>query len=88
MTPEQKTETRLFVLQRAIMALINTHPNPREFAKAFSSFTAQQQVDQAAFAKSSPEVRAESAEFAGELIEWAVRVADAKDSAGGGRPSR
>ena len=83
MTPDETTATRLYVLQRAVMALINTHPNPRDFAKAFSSITAQQQLDQAAFAKSRSDVREESNAFASEIIEWAARVADAKDGLGG-----
>ncbi|CAN7258734.1 hypothetical protein LJR130_001054 [Variovorax sp. LjRoot130] len=83
MTLEQTTQTRLFVLQRAILALINTHPDPRAFARVMGSFTAVQQIDQIEYAKSNPEVRAESDAFAREIIDFAGLVAEKRDSADG-----
>lgn len=52
MNQEQLNTTRLFVLQRAIAALIVTHPEPEKFAKAFALVTGMQQLDQLAFAQS------------------------------------
>ena len=59
------------MLQRAICALIVTHPDPEAFAKSFGLLSAWQQVDQIAFVKANPAVLAESKEFAQELIELA-----------------
>jgi hypothetical protein len=72
MTPEELNGTRLFVLQRAICALIVTHPDPSAFARAFGAASALQQLDQLAFARSRPDVRDESAAFARELLELAA----------------
>ena len=71
MTQEELNTTRLFVLQRAIGALIVTHPEPGKFAQAFALALGMQHLDQLAFAESRPDVRAESKEFAQELFELA-----------------
>ena len=71
MKQEEINTTRLFVLQRAIGALIVTHPEPGKFAQAFALATGMQQLDQLAFAESRDDVRAESKAFAQELFELA-----------------
>jgi hypothetical protein len=58
-------------LQRAIGALIVTHPEPQKFAQAFAISTGIQQLDQLAFAQSRDDVRSESKAFALELYELA-----------------
>jgi hypothetical protein len=68
MKQEDLNTTRLFVLQRAIGALIETHPDPEKFAQAFALSSGLQQLDQLAFARSSADVRHESKEFAQELL--------------------
>ncbi|PJC22716.1 MAG: hypothetical protein CO065_01100 [Comamonadaceae bacterium CG_4_9_14_0_8_um_filter_57_21] len=71
MNQEELNTTRLFVLQRAIGALIVTHPEPERFAKTFGSSIGLQQLDQIAYPLSKPDVRAESKAFAQELLELA-----------------
>lgn len=71
MTPDEINGTRLFVLQRAIAALIVTHPDPAAFAKAFGLVNGMQQLDQIAYAKANPAVREESKVFSQELIDLA-----------------
>lgn len=64
------TDTRLFVLQRAIMALIMTHPDPKLFAETFRAITAHAQIDHA-LTPAPESLRQEAADFARELAEIA-----------------
>jgi len=59
------------VLQRAIAALIMTHPDPKAFAATFRSITGIAQVDHLLCPQAAPEWRQEAADFARELAELA-----------------
>lgn len=62
--------TRLFVLQRAIAALIVSHPDPAAFARAFGQITASAQVDHMSVA-GTDRFRREATDFARELLDLA-----------------
>jgi hypothetical protein len=67
-TPEQLTAVRLFVLQRAIAALIMTHPDPEKFAQAFGAAAGMAQIDHLTAPKATEALRAEAGNFARELL--------------------
>lgn len=77
---EELNATRLFVLQRAIGALIVTHPDPLKFAQSFALATGMQQLDQMSFAQSRDDVREEAKVFAQELYELANDEVQRRDS--------
>lgn len=60
--------TRLFVLQRAIGALIVTHPDPAGFARVFDAATGLAQIEHALAPGATEAVRKEAAQFAQALI--------------------
>lgn len=69
-TTEQLTAVRLFVLQRAIGALIVTHPDPGKFAQIFGAATGIAQIEHAT-SDAPASFRQEAAQFARELIDLA-----------------
>ena len=69
--PEHLANIRLLVLQRAIAALIMTHPDPAAFAATFRSVTGIAQIDHVLTPQASDEWRREAADFARELADMA-----------------
>lgn len=77
---EELNAVRLFTLQRAIGALIKTHPHPDHFADVFEQGTAMTQALHVLNADTPPEVRQEALAFAQELIGLARDEAQARKS--------
>ena len=71
MNLEELNAIRLFTLQRAISALIRTHPHPAQFADVFEQATAMTQASHAVDPLVPPEVKQVALDFARELIELA-----------------
>lgn len=69
--PEPLANVRLLVLQRAIAALIMTHPDPATFAKTFRSISGIAQIDHLLLPGADPEWQQEAVNFARELVELA-----------------
>lgn len=69
--PEHLANIRLLVLQRAIAALVMTHPDPKAFADIFRTATSLSQVDHL-LAPNAPDAwKREAADFAREIAELA-----------------
>ena len=71
MNPEELNAIRLFTLQRAIGALIKTHPHPEQFADVFEQSTAMTQAAHVVDPLVLPAVKQEALDFSRELIELA-----------------
>lgn len=71
MNLEELNAIRLFTLQRAIGALIKTHPNPAQFADVFEQATALTQVSHVVDPLVQAAVKQEALDFAKELIDLA-----------------
>lgn len=82
--PEHLANIRLLVLQRAIAALIMTHPDPNAFAATFRSITGIAQVDHLLCPHAAPEWRQEAVDFARELVELADDEAAFRQNEPGG----
>ena len=76
--------TRLFVLERAIGALIVTHPDPAAFARLFGAATSLAQVEQLANAKAPEASKREAAKRARELIALAEDEVARRQKGGAG----
>jgi len=69
--PEHLANIRLWVLQRAIAALVMTHPDPKAFAEIFRTATGLAQVDHL-LAPDAPDAwKQEAADFARGIAELA-----------------
>lgn len=62
---------RLFVLQRAIGALIVTHPDPARFAEIFEAVSDIAHIEHLLVPKATEAVRAEARRFAQDLVDLA-----------------
>lgn len=62
---------QLFVLKRAIGALIVAHPNPDEFARRFDAATGLAQIEHALAPGATPAVREVARRIASELVDLA-----------------
>lgn len=71
----ETTAIRLHVLQRAIGALIVTHPDPAAFAREFAGATARAQVDHHLTSDAGAWRRKEAAEYAAGLLDLARAAA-------------
>lgn len=80
----QLAHIRVIVLQRAIGALIATHPNPGAFATQFATATAIAQVDHHLTSDAEPWMRKAAAEFAEELLDLAHGASARRGSKNGG----
>lgn len=65
---EMLLAAKLFVLKRAISALIISHPDPAGFAERFNHVTTCAQIDHAIAPKATERVRSEARGLAEELL--------------------